>query len=273
MGAGEKFLLKKERKKQIMDFKENILKKIKIDKLAKNIIKSIKYSNDKNKTDKIAMEELLKFSSFSHLLKRDLTLYILEDKVLVIDNELAIYKTDPDDVALRKSPTVKEMVSFKNIKKILNDKDVIFSKGINSVEFVQNQCRSNLDLSYTDKDIEKLSCDASVYIDMDESEKVIESLEIFADILYYDFILNFLPVENHMVFWKIIDSSPGKKLVCPTILYDSFRNNLKLIDKKINISDEEDVKFILTVAKERKKADFYQKEVFDFLKNKVLSKS
>ncbi len=256
-----------------MGFKENILKKIKIDKLAKNIIKSIKYSNDKNKTDKVAMEELLKFSSFSHLLKRDLTLYVLEDKVLVLDNELAIYKTDTDDVALRKSPTVKEMVNFKNIKKILNDKDVIFLKRIKSVEFVQNQCKSILDFSYTDKDIKNIEYDASLFLDLDEPEKVIEHIEIFADILCYDFIIDFLPVENHVVFCKIVEKTSDKKFVYPVIIYDSFRNNLKLIDKKINISDKEDVNLILSVVKDREKADFYQKEVFNFLKNKVLSKS
>ena len=54
-------------------------------------------------------------------------------KVLVFDNELALYHSTVDDVALRKSPEWKEMVSIRNVRRILNDQDVVVSKGKESI--------------------------------------------------------------------------------------------------------------------------------------------
>ena len=60
-------------------------------------------------------------------------LYILgntakKKKILVLDNGLAIYHTTIEDVCMRKSPSVKEMISIRNTIKILNDEDVILGK-------------------------------------------------------------------------------------------------------------------------------------------------
>ena len=54
-------------------------------------------------------------------------------KVLVFDNELALYHSTVDDVALRKSPEWKEMVSIRTVRRILNDQDVVVSKGKESI--------------------------------------------------------------------------------------------------------------------------------------------
>lgn len=74
-----------------------------------------------------------------------------------MDNGLAIYHTTIDDVALRKSPTLKEVVSFRNARKILSDGDVRVSKRTNPVRIVKEMLIDELDLSYTDADIDGIA--------------------------------------------------------------------------------------------------------------------
>jgi hypothetical protein len=62
---------------------------------------------------------------FEHREVSGLQLYVrlLESdmmEVVVLDNELAVYHTSVEDVALRRSPHWQEMFSVKNIRKIMN---------------------------------------------------------------------------------------------------------------------------------------------------------
>ena len=134
-----------------MAFKENILKKIAINKTAKQVIHSIGPPDSGRKVDKAAMRQLLEMSPYTYRKERGLDLY-LEDiesekkKILVLDNDLAIYHTHIEDVALRKSPTVKEMISIRNAIKILSDSDVVTSKKEASVKTIQRECIEKLDI-------------------------------------------------------------------------------------------------------------------------------
>ena len=124
-----------------MSFKENLLKKIKIDKMARQAIASIGPVDSGRKIDKKIMRELLEMTGYTYKRKRDLDLYI-EDigaektRILVLDNDLAIYNTSVYDVAMRKSPTVKEMMNPFNVVKILKDTDVVISK--KEINFTDN---------------------------------------------------------------------------------------------------------------------------------------
>jgi len=75
-----------------MSFKKNILKKIKINKTARQVIVSIGPPDSGRKIDKDAMRRLLEMSPYTHRKERDLDLY-LEDtaqekkKILVLDND------------------------------------------------------------------------------------------------------------------------------------------------------------------------------------------
>ena len=75
------------------------------------------------------MRSMLELSPYQYQKSRDLELYVQENDqeqkmIFVLDNELPIYKTTIDDVTMRKSPLIKEMVKIRNIIKIL-----IFCKG------------------------------------------------------------------------------------------------------------------------------------------------
>jgi len=61
-----------------MDFKKNLLKKIKIDKLSAQVIASIGTPDSGRKIDRKAMRNLLEIKPFMHQRERDLDLFILE---------------------------------------------------------------------------------------------------------------------------------------------------------------------------------------------------
>ena len=127
-----------------MSFKENLLKKIEINKLSRKVLQTLGPADSGLKIDKEAMRNLLETGPYQYRKERDLDLYIEqpddgESIILVLDNELPIYKTTIEDVLIRKSPYTKEMLNIRNIIKILKDSDVKISRKEASVEIVQKK--------------------------------------------------------------------------------------------------------------------------------------
>jgi hypothetical protein len=121
---------------------------------------------------------------------RDLQLYVRPSageimEVLVLDNALPIYRTTVNDVVLRKSPCWHEMVSIRNIRKIMNDKDVIISKGKASLQKLHADALALLDLSYTGDDMALLLEDARRGLDRKSIERIQECLGFFFEILNF----------------------------------------------------------------------------------------
>ena len=145
-----------------MSFKKNLLKKIKIDTLSDKLAAGLGPPDSGRRLDKQVMRTLLQMAPYKQHQERDLEMYIKENgdrnkkQILVLDNDLAIYDTDIADVALRKSPTVKEMISIRNVVKILSDSDVVKSKKEASLRTVQKECIEQLDLDYSESDIEEI---------------------------------------------------------------------------------------------------------------------
>ena len=81
-------------------------------------------------------------------------------EVAVLDNELPIYHTTVADVTLRKSPYWQQMFSIRNVMKIMNDQDVIASKGKESLKRLRVNALALLDLTYTRDDLAPLLEDA-----------------------------------------------------------------------------------------------------------------
>ncbi|MEJ2223009.1 MAG: hypothetical protein P8X80_19665 [Desulfobacterales bacterium] len=80
-----------------MSFKENLLTKIRIDRLAASVIASIGPVESGSKVDRDAMRSLLEMSPYQHQKERDLDLYVKavdqEQKIIfVLDNELPTTK-------------------------------------------------------------------------------------------------------------------------------------------------------------------------------------
>ncbi|MGW8303889.1 MAG: hypothetical protein ACWGNO_17555, partial [Desulfobacterales bacterium] len=173
-----------------MSFKENLLTKLKIDNLAHNVIASIRPVESGAKVDKDAMRSLLAMSPYQHQKMRDLDLYVeaidqTQKKIFVLDNELPIYQTTIDDVVMRKSPLIKEMVKIRNIIKILKDSDVKLSRKEESVIAIQKECIDQLDLSFNAADIDEIAKDGQASLERDYADGVIECLDLFAELLDY----------------------------------------------------------------------------------------
>ncbi|MGD9330546.1 MAG: hypothetical protein PVJ53_04490, partial [Desulfobacterales bacterium] len=136
-----------------MSFKDNLRKKIEINDLAKRIVASMGPPNSGRRIDKDLVRKLLAEGGYEKLVQRDMELYRLppladEPRLLVLDNDLAIYRTSVDDVVLRKSPVVKEMLNIRNVIKILNDADVVISKKEVSLNTLREELIAELDLTF-----------------------------------------------------------------------------------------------------------------------------
>ena len=261
-----------------MGFKENLIKKIQINNLTKQVIDSISSPDGESKVDKVRMRSLIELSSYDELIKkRDLELYISKtnpetNTILVLDNELAIYKTSVEDVVLRKSPLVKEMLNIKNIIKILNDKDVIVSKRDDSVKILQNESIASLDLSFEEADLDEIIHDGIASLDREYTDGVMETMDLFAEILDYFPPPKQLKIKHNKIIGALTRKKNGTVFYGPVIIYSIIYNKIKFIDEQINISDKNKVELVHHVASGKQRATMEGSDVFVHLKQTVIKK-
>jgi hypothetical protein len=259
----------------VMSFKENLLKKIKINQAAKQVIASIGPIDSGRKIDKKTMRELLETAGYHFQRKRDLDLYIKDieaekTRILVLDNDLAIYNTSVYDAAMRKSPTVKEMMNPFNVIKILKDTDVVMSKKEDSVKTIQQECIANLDLSFTATDLDDIVNDGRASLDNAYADGVIECLDLFAEILNYRSAPMAFGMRHYKIVGKLIRKDTGEDLFGPIILYSMIHNTLKMVGQQIGSYDKEKIKFIQNVAGGKENATVEGPDVFQYLKSAAL---
>jgi len=258
-----------------MSFKENLLKKIKIDKMAKQVIASIGPVDSGRRIDKKIMRNLIDMSDYTYKKKRDLDLYI-EDidaektRILVLDNDLAIYNTSVYDVAMRKSPTVKEMMNPFNVIKILKDTDVVISKKDASVKTIQQECIAKLNLSFDASDLDDIAKDGLASFENGYSDGVIECLDLFAEILHYRNPPKAFLISHHKMTGALVKQDNREELFGPMVLFSMIHNSLKLIDQQIGSFDRERIKFVQNVAAGKEKASAEGSDVFRYLKTAAL---
>ncbi len=260
-----------------MTFKKNLLKKITIDRLASKVLKSIDISpvDGTHKVDKKTMRLLLEMRSCMFRRERDLDLYIMKDnsgkeKILVLDNDLAIYNTSAEDIGLRKSPSVKEMLSVRNIIKILNDADVIISKKEETVKIIQKECIDMLDLSFDESDMDEIEKDAATALEIGNKDGVIESLALFAELLGYISPPKVFKLPDQNVIGALTKKKDGEILFGPFVVYSTFSNTIKLIDEQISSLNKEKINFVNLVVMGKEKASKEGAGVFQYLKESVV---
>ena len=261
-----------------MSFIENLKTKVKLERLLKKLVSTIREPPGRWWLDKVLTRELLDMTdlkhekvSYLHLYVRPLKGEIME--VVVFDNELPIYHTTVADVALRKSPYWQQMFSIRNIRKIMNDKDVIISKGKESLKSLHANALALLDLTYTRDDLTLLLADARSGLERNSIEQIQESLDLFVDLLDFE-PLSFGVLEQDLQIFA------GPKLnggAVPTfehlILFDE--ENLSLSLKKGAFSPENDLDFawVMQYAQGEKIADLKGIDVFKFLVELALDKA
>ena len=261
-----------------MPFKENLKYKINLDRLLQKLISTIREPPGKWWLDKVLTKELLDMTDFELRNVRNLQLYVrpLDGEimeVLVFDNELAIYHTTVDDVALRKTPHWQEMFSFRNIKKILNDRDVITSKGKESLQRLHANALALLDLSYTGDDLALLLEDARNGVEQASVGQIQESLDLFVDLLAFEPLLLDVLERNLQVF-----AGPGHKdgpdsTFEHLILFNDKSLSLGLKEGDFSPENDSDLAWVMQYVRGEKSADLKSIDVFKFLADLALSKT
>ncbi len=259
-----------------MSFRENLLKKIRINDITRNILKSMGPGSAEKKTDRNAVRELLEMSLYHPQRERDMDIYVLETgtekkRILVLDNDLPIYHTTVADVGMRKSPTIREMVSIRNAMKILSDADVVASKKEASVRTIQEECLSALDLSFTLDDLQTIARDGAASLSNGYSDGLLECLVLFAEILDMDTD----PFPFRMAHCRIIGRRHTKNgadfLLEPLAVYSMIHNTLKFIKRPLSSRDKEHIRLLDDVVSGKETADAEGPEVFDILADMAAS--
>jgi hypothetical protein len=240
---------------------------------------SVEPQADAAKFDKGAARRLIEMGGFRHvkLKDRDLELYILEDdvekkKIIVLDNGLAIYNTTIDDVALRKSPTVNEMISFRNARKILSDSDVRVSKRTDSVRTLKKMLIYGLDLTYTEDDIDKITYEGAASLEGNDTGGVLESLILLSEVLGFQKAPKLFQSAPSEIRGDVGKGSGGEIRFGPAFMYDQTHNSLKFISSTFDSRVEDDLERYRQILNGEASADAEGIDVFRRLKKRILDR-
>ncbi len=257
-----------------MGFKENLLKKMEIDRTAAKIAASMGPPDSGRRIDKALARAFLAEAGGEKVIVRDLELYRLKPRknktrILVLDNDLPIYATTAEDVALRKSPIVKEMLNIRNIFRILNDADVLLSKKDESVETIREEIIDGLDLHFEAVDIEGIYNDGRASIESKYADGVEEVLQLFAEMLGYLPPPALLRHSHCLIIGR--PSSPPGAAYGPAVVFNRMYFALKLLRTTVNLRDETAVEAFQKTATGEAEADAVGSDVLAFLRDAVLA--
>ncbi len=261
-----------------MSFKENLKKKLLMNRLSSTVCQSIGSPDSTRKIDKESMRKLLALSPFVSAERRDLELYFRElepeiGEIISLDNELSLYgNTTVGDVALRRSPVVKEMVNIKNIIKILNDKDIRICKGTDTVHHVQELALGLLDLSFSEEDVQELVDNGIDAIAREDSDAVLETLDLFVELLGYKSVPAEVLVNDYVMYGDQHEGENGRESHGPIVMYNDKTNVLRMIKQTVFMDDPGAQTLIPGVALGEIEPDAEGSEVFRFLKQAALAK-
>jgi hypothetical protein len=259
-----------------MGFKANILKKMEIDRTAARISASMGPPDSGRRIDKALARTFLEEAGGEKITTRDLELYRLpphdgQARILVLDNDLPIYATAVEDVVLRKSPIVKEMLNIRNVFKILNDADVLISKKDDSVRALREEIIAGLDLRFEVADIEDLYNDGRASLESRYVEGVEETLAIFGELLGYVAPPAILTRAHSLVSGR--PSTPPGQTFGPTVIFDRMHFTLKLVTTPVALKDSAAVEAYQRVADGEDEADAGGAEVLAYLRDAVIASS
>jgi hypothetical protein len=258
-----------------MPFKENLLKKIQIKRLSEKVLNSLGSPDSGKKLDKQAMQSLLAMNGFTHQKTRDLDLFVKDaghgkKRILVLGNELAFFDATVEDVAMRRSPTLKEMISIRNAFKILNDKDIVISKGASTLETIRQECLDGLDLTYSDSDLEEIVQDGITALNNKYADGVVEALELFGEILAYDSAPKVFQLRHCRLYGRVTRATSGNIRFGPVVIYSLMQNALKLSDETVTGVSNQAVEHFQRIVDGAAAAAFEGPDVMYELKRRAL---
>lgn len=254
-----------------MGFKENLKRKIHLDRIYRKAVYTIKDPNDTPRwVDKELTREILAMTDFEYKKEGNLPLYIRAPgddtmEVLVLDNELPIYHTSVEDVVLRKNPHWQEMFSIRNIRKIMNDQDVVKSRGRDSLERLYAVALDRLDLTYTRDDISSLLDDARMAFDMGSSGRITESLHLFLELLGFEPVSFDVLEPDLQFFGRPVGEGAGESIHEHLIVFSEETPSLGLKKGIFSPAEEVDEAWVARYAQGAEPPDLRGVAVFEFL--------
>ena len=259
-----------------MGFRENLIKKIEIDRMARQVDASMGPPDSGRRIDKPLARRLFEEAGYRRLDKRDLELYLRPvagkaDQVLVLDNDLPLYATTAEDVTLRKSPIVKEMVKIRNIFRILNDADVLVSKKSETVAAVRQDCLAGLDLAFTGADIAAIADQGRSSLENGYAEGLTEALDLFAELLGYHPAPKALAMAHHLIIGLPETGPPAQ--FGPIVVHNRIHNRLAFITGPVRIENRSEIEAFKDAASQEAAADAEGAQVFERLKDEVMRSS
>ena len=264
--------------KENKSFKENLLQKIELQRLASRVIASIGNEQARRSVDKEPLKRILELSPYQHHHERDLDLYVKDTgeelkMVLVLDNELPLFRSTVKDVVTRRSPRTLEMWKVSTIRRILVDSDIKMSKGKESVETILKDAVSLLDLTYTDADIEGLAREGMAWLAGKDVGEVGKSLAMFAELLGYRNPSKYFGLDKMVCYGIEASGQDDEVIFGPLVLYRPGDNVLLWIDRSFSSSDRQQIKRLLAAASGKTPVPITGDAVFEKLQANVLEKS
>jgi hypothetical protein len=262
-----------------MTFKENLLKKIELERLASQVIASCGSERSTRPVDKEAMRSLLELSPYQYQRERDLDIYVKPAEgegvlkmILILDNKLPIFRSTVKDVVTRRSPRTLEMWNFKTVRNILVDSDIKLSIRAKSVETILKDAVAQLDLTYTVKDIEDLAKEGMAWLAGSDASNVGEILTLFAALLGYQELSDYLGPEQIVCYGVSASGPDNDSTFGPLVLYRPDDNILAWIDESLSQSDREQMEFLSSVAAGESTVPLTGDAVFETLQANVLER-
>jgi len=253
-----------------MSFKENLRAKIKLDRLFQSLVSTMREPPGRRWLDKGLTKELLAMTDFEHKKVRGLHLYVrtLEGEIMevaVLDNELPIYHTTVDDVTLRKSPYWQQMFSIRNVKKIMNDHDVIASKGKESLKRLHDNALALLDLTYTRDDLALLLEEARRGLEQKSIARIQESLDFFLELLGFQPVSLGVLEQGFQSFARPKVNGGVVPAFDHLILFDEENLSLGLKKGTFSPQSDSDLGWVMQCARGEERSDLQGIDVFEFL--------
>jgi hypothetical protein len=258
-----------------MSFKENFKNKMRLDKLVERTTASMRETPGQRSLNKDAVREILEATDFKYSKVRGLNLYVRplnakSSEVLVLDNELPIYHSSVEDVAMRKTPHWKEMLSFGNVKRILNDQDVVISRGKESLKRIHEIALSQIDLSFTRKDMEELVEDAQMAFEKRSPMQVRELLELFIDLLGFEPLPLGILEQDFDIFARPKLNGEEMDIYQDLIAFNDERLQLFLVKGDFSPDSDLELAQILQILQGGQKTDLQGANVFTYLADLAL---
>lgn len=258
--------------KFIMDLFKNIQKKISFDLLCARLSKSLKPQNDVSSIDKKSGKILLEMAGYSLLEARDLILYTRETgvktEVIVLDGGLSFYNCSVDEVLVRKSPKIGEMLKFRNIKKILNDSDVVKFRKEETLIHLRKKFIESMAIKLSSNEVVKIFEKAVIELEAKAFDDFFKTFLCTCDLGGFEYTKP-LPKDSSTELF-IFSKKNGLRININAALVDFRKEELLFFND--DIQENQRKKYIKDIISGEKKEGFKNREALLKIKDLVLLK-